>query len=341
LAVTDAGEVRKSPQAVLDALFSRLAFDPMAFCRMKPADQAETLRRITGLDLRELDRRRQIAYAERTAVNKSVADSAAVVREMPEVEECHEVDVKDLNAQLKAALDHNKAVAVAKLAVDQRKNQIDNVDCEINRIKRDIASLQEKLSHVEGRAANLARELVREYDILRDHVNAEQDTSVIANQLTEADATNRRARQFRERMAAVDRWHANKAHADKLTMQIEDIDEEKKRKLASTKMPVDGLGIDGDTVLFSGVPFSQASTAEQIRTSMAISAADNQGLRTIRIKEGSLLDDFSMGIIADWSEANEYQVLVERVADKAVRSGICISDGLVREVVPAIDDSYA
>ena len=55
-------------------------------------------------------------------------------------------------------------------------------------------------------------------------------------------------------------------------------------------MPVEGLGFGAGIVTFNGLPFDQASTAEQLRVSVAIAMAANPKLRVLRIKHGNDLD---------------------------------------------------
>ncbi|MGN8821735.1 hypothetical protein ACTNC1_12740, partial [Atopobiaceae bacterium HCP3S3_A4] len=97
---------------------------------------------------------------------------------------------------------------------------------------------------------------------------------------------------------------------------------------ASATFPVEGLGFDETGVTFKGVPFSQASSAEQIRVSLAMAMALNPTLRVIRILDGSLLDDDSMQMVADAAKEGGYQVWIERVSDPS-ESAIVIEDGEV------------
>lgn len=68
LIVTGAdGKRIATPQAVLDKLYSTIAFDPLEFANQKPAEQVATLRRIVGLDFSALDAERARIYQEREA----------------------------------------------------------------------------------------------------------------------------------------------------------------------------------------------------------------------------------------------------------------------------------
>jgi hypothetical protein len=105
--------------------------------------------------------------------------------------------------------------------------------------------------------------------------------------------------------------------------------EAKDQAIASAKMPVDGLSFGEDGVLLNGVPFEQASDAEQLRASVAIAAAMNPKLRVIRIRDGSLLDDDAMQALAAMAAERDLQIWIERVGEHVNTFGVVIRDGAV------------
>ena len=93
-------------------------------------------------------------------------------------------------------------------------------------------------------------------------------------------------------------------------------------------MPVPGVAFDDGAVLLDGLPFDQASDAQQLRASIAIASAMNPKLRVIRVRDGSLLDKDSMALLAEFAETNDMQVWIETV--QSGRPGaIVIEDGMV------------
>ena len=62
------------------------------------------------------------------------------------------------------------------------------------------------------------------------------------------------------------------------------------RKLAAAQavekaaLPIPGLSLDNGQVSLDGVPFAQASDAEQLRASCAIAMRDNAKLRVLRVR---------------------------------------------------------
>ena len=76
------------------------------------------------------------------------------------------------------------------------------------------------------------------------------------------------------------------------------------------------------------MPFSQASSAEQIRVSLAMAMSLNPKLRVIRILDGSLLDADNLALITEAAVAADYQVWIERVSDPS-ETAVVIEDGEV------------
>ena len=131
----------------------------------------------------------------------------------------------------------------------------------------------------------------------------------------------------RERQARKDKL---RAEYQSLTDGIEKLDKTKAEALAAASFPVAGLGFDDMGVTYQGVPFSQASSAEQIRVSVAMAMAMNPKLRVLRIKDGSLLDAETLEALRAQVEENDFQLWLERVGN-ADEGAVIIDDGQVQE----------
>jgi hypothetical protein len=116
-----------------------------------------------------------------------------------------------------------------------------------------------------------------------------------------------------------------------LSEKIADIDIKKNNALKKAEFPVNGLSVDETGVVWNDIPIDQASSAEQLRISLAIAMALNPELRVIRITNASLLDSNSMAIIEEMARDKDYQVWVELV-DETGKIGIVIEDGTVKAV---------
>lgn len=394
-------KIKKTPQTVLSGLFSKFAFDPQEFSRMKPPEQAEMLRRVVGIDFTALDAKRATVYSERTEVNRARDAQAAILLELSEVEPIEPVSAADLNQQLQAATARNREVADARRILERKEDEADAIyqrtvtdeeslpkvrerletalgeTLELNRtigeevdtaeIIRKIAELnaqlatanehnkqvtvrrsaaqrkqfeatqaENDLSAIETRmAADRQRLDVANAEInrLNDTLPIETDTTPILAAIANAEATNRQARAYAERQAALERLRGIREQSEDLTQVIADIDAKRLKILRAAKFPAPGLSLEGNMVTLDGIPFEQASTSQKIKVGLMIGAALNPTLKLIVIKDGGALDANNMQLIDRWSTDNDYLVLIERVADTAIGVGVRFVEGEVAKPV--------
>lgn len=113
--------------------------------------------------------------------------------------------------------------------------------------------------------------------------------------------------------------------------------EQKAAAIEAANLPVPGLAFGDGAVTLNGVPFEQASDAEKLRASVAIAATLAGKLKVIRIRDGSLLDDDGMRILADFGEQHGMQIWLEKV-DSSGRVGFVIENG---ELVAPTEEAAA
>jgi DNA repair exonuclease SbcCD ATPase subunit len=309
------------PQAFLDRFWNAVAIDAAEFARQDEKKQAATLRQLTGLDTSALDAERQQFYADRTEVHRAIKLQEARLGDYGNPPPTDRVSITDLAKQLSNANAHNLAVErhertirLAETTIQNRVEKIESLIRETESVRSDLAQLRDKLADLEG---------ARSKPIATDPLIA-----CIQN----AERINTAATLYGEWKSADEALRANRSHAEQLTASIDQIDQERRDMLAAIEFPVEGLSIDETgAVTFNGLPFSQASTAEQLRVGLAIAAALKPGLKLAVIRDGSLLDANSMAMVDDWAEANGYHVLIERVADSLGGPGIVIEEGRVKE----------
>ena len=293
------GKKLSSPQAVLDKLTARIAFDPLAFVRMDPRKQAETLRLVSGVDVSAIEEKRAKLYADRTEFNRD-ADRIKARLAGEEV---------DLNAPDDEI---DSAQLLEELSLVQ---ECDALATRITEIETDLARTKKKLTTL--------------------HSARKSDTPAeeLKSRLAGVESTNRTIRAKRAYLTQKLSMDDLLEESRKLTASITALDREKAQALASSKMPVEGLAFDPDGVTYQGVPFSQCSAAEQMRVSMAVALAMNPSLRVCLIRDGSLLDSDSLEIIREMAEAADAQVWLERVSEGA-DCQVIIEDGAIAAPKP-------
>ena len=322
-----------SPQAVLDALIGELSFDPLAFTRMKPADQFDTLRRFCpDVDFAAIDAANKRDFDERTAVNRKAKDLRAQafgIAAPPEPVE--PADEAALIAELEQAGEHNAEIErrKARRAEAERQTQVhrDVAKRAGDRIVALRAEIEELTAN--AKAALEAAEAIEGKLAAADALPAPIDTAALLAKIAEARNANTLAAAQKRRRDLEDDAAAEEAKAAALTRALSDREAQKRAAIAAAKMPIDGLSLGEGVVLLNELPFDQASDAEQLRASIAIAAAMNPKLRVIRVRDGSLLDEEAMGLLGEFAQANDLQVWIERV-DGSGRVGFVLEDGHVR-----------
>lgn len=322
LVVTSNGTQLATPQTILDRLMGDLTFDPLAFVRMKPADQSDLLRRLAGLDFTALDAERAEVFAERTGVNRDAKAAALRASDMPpKPANDTPINVRELADKQQQAVGHNRQVEAANDAHARSLAAIEDAKVAVKIAQQKLADAEKVAADCEKRCAGL--ELI--------------DVGDLGEQIGKAEAHNRAIdvrRGWEEREAEA---KALQEQADKLTARLEEIDGEKSRALAAAQFPLDGLGIDDNGPTLHGIPFSQASSAEQLRTGVAIGLAGKPRARIILIRDGSLLDGAGLQSLQGIAEEFDAQVFVERVAESAAPSAVYIEDGEVVESITGKD----
>lgn len=318
------GAVFKSPQKMLDDLMGALTFDPLAFSRMDAKKQLETLRGMVKLDvdIDALDAGNASDYAIRTNVNRELKQMEVRIEAIRVEGLARErVDVSAVLKELQQAEVHNGEVARKRSEFAEHGRRAKDLWDRIDRLKKEMDKLAE-----EALKEDLASQVV---------VSESIDTTELRTRIENAHQINAQVDQ-REKRADLEAQAKNLAsQVENLTNAIQRRQDKRQQAIASAAMPVPGLSFGEGEILFSGLPLNQASDAEQLRISVAIAMASNPKLRILRIRDGSLLDENSLAMVAAMAETNDFQIWLEAV-DTSGKVGIVMEDGMVKEVHPAL-----
>jgi hypothetical protein len=294
----ETGEILSSPQAILDALYGSLSFDPLAFVRCKPAEQLRQLLALMGIDTTDLDERRAQIYVDRTAVGrdrdraKARADGMKLHPDTPEIE----VDVSALQGELSAR---------------ERANE------RYQALTEEWARLTERLAEISAELKGLGEEGPEALADLRGRLN-------------EAVTVNRRVADNRAGIKARAEYMGLSDNYSEMTEQINEIDRAKAEMIAGAKLPMEGLTVDEACVRLNGIPLDQCSQSEKLRVSVAMAAAGAPELKVCLIRDGSVLDAEQLANVCAVAEEYGMQVWIERVGE-GPECSVIIEDGEVKE----------
>jgi hypothetical protein len=367
LVVSDPSGKVKAPQTFLDTLTGKgIAFDPLAFLRMEPIKQLATLKRLVGVDFMALDEERKRLESERALAGRDVTGRKTQIESMPQYPgvPAEEVNVGDVATSLQAAIQHNRqldnaagiadrAADAAILAAHNTNAAIATATAKAKRADDEIARWQAyrtaAVVEVERESAlrtrDVAASAAARANLAEANRAAEQtriDEEPLKAQIATAEDTNRKVRANAARRQLERQFRDLKDQYEALTRQIDALDRDKAKIIGAAAFPVEGLGLGLQGVLYKGLPFEQASSAEQYRVSTAIGfelcPKTGESIRIGLIRDASLLDDDSRKIIAETAAKYDAQLILEVVTEDSGDADIIIEDGAVRAATPAAEE---
>lgn len=310
-----------SPQAMLDGLLGQLSFDPLAFERMKPKEQFDALRKfVPGYDFEMNEMMNKSDYEKRADVNrrakqaKNLAESIVIPLGIPAVpvDESQLIDEMQSAAKFNADIETRKSNR-AKLAksIEENKAKIADLEIELAERRKEVEASEQKLQ-------------------LAPPLPAPKDVDAIRKAIDSAKDVNRQVALREEKVEHEAMAKELEAESDALTDKMKKREADKLAAIAAANLPVENLTFGDGIILYNGIPFGQASDAERLRVSIAIAMASNSKLRVVRVRDGSLLDEDSLQLLAEMADKNDMQVWIERV-DSSGRIGFVLEDGHLKQ----------
>jgi len=324
------GATFKSPQALLDRLVSDLTFDPLAFLDLAPAAQREYVRKFVGLDFATLDqaRREAMAQASTAAAVLKMADRDVAGGDRYPGAPGQPVDVAQLLEQLAEAERLTVVAEAAERLLDKRRTTVLNLDTEIRQAQKSIEVLNAELLELHGLRADAVTAGLADRGASDAARAAVPDTAALRAQLAAASEINAQVAANVRFAAVLESRDEAQAAVDLAKRSIVAIDFKKQTALESAAFPVPGLAFSDDGLTFDGLPFEQASYAQQLRVAVAMGLATNPELKVLLIKHGNALDAKSLALLTDLAEQAGAQVWLERVAETPDGVSIFIQDGV-------------
>lgn len=322
-----------SPQEVINSFLGDLTFDPLGFARMKPADQVVALRALVpDFDFDDAEAKNKTDFADRTNVNRTAKELRTKIDaiQLPDDAPTEPVSAESLMRELQEAMETNSASDAAdqkRLRLDDRIAQMESsIEQQKATIVRHEKAIAEARETIKG-AEQAIEELRDEIDGLKSGPER-VDVTPIKERIATSEHINRLVNLRKQREGMEEELKAAEEKSAALTKAMDDRKAAAEAAVRAADLPVDGLALTEDGVLLNGVPFQQASDAEQLRVSIAVAGAMNPKLRVIRVRDGSLLDGDSMAALSAYAEQHDLQVWIETV-DSGRESAVVIEDGHV------------
>jgi DNA repair exonuclease SbcCD ATPase subunit len=323
-----------TPQRLLDDMLGRLTFDPLAFSRMEPKKQLEQIRSMVKLDvdLDKLDADNRGDFEKRTDLNREIKslDAQGYGFTFPDDTPDEELDVSKLAQELEAAGQKNAAIERIKRDRDILDASIQERILRTQSLRREADDLMKRATEAHEKAEQLTGEIVTDKSKLEAiAIPVHVDTAEVRELIDSARTINANVTRKKGQLAVFAQAKQKRAAADALTESMAARTRAKEEAIKAAKMPIEGLSFGEGEVTYNGLPFAQASSAEQLRISVAVAMAANPKLKVLRIQDGSLLDEKSMKLLSSMADESDYQIWIERV-DTSGKVGIVMEDGNVK-----------
>lgn len=312
------------PQTILNDLLGRLTFDPLEFSRMGAAERLATLVSLVDLpiNLNDIATKRKAAFDRRTTVNQRKRDLTGELRELPEPDTS--LPTESLNVGVLIS-EKNRRQTI----VDSNRRIEDDLErgvAKAGELREHIDALRRELDESEKRLAVADTWIAgrRQAVSQLEAPNMEE----IDRQIADAHHLNMTIQRAADYNVKVIKLREVAGQYDELSAEIERLDTVKENALAAAAFPVTGLSFAEGDVSFKGILWDQLSSAEQLRVSLAMAMAMNPKLRVVRITDGSLLDETSMGMVREMAQEKNYQIWIECVGTRTDAT-VIIEDGEV------------
>jgi DNA repair exonuclease SbcCD ATPase subunit len=308
----------------------------MAFLNLRPAEQAGRLKQLIGLDFDEIEGKIRTTFEKRTEVNREhkglIAEVEAFEYDASATEKKDPAKVREqletINTKKQSAESGRRALGKLEIEKERLEDRARDLERDITRLEEDLEDAKKEMVLVKQNQEKAYKQFKKETAKVEEMEALVPDQAKLYEELEAIRAHNLNVQNTERRAEKVKARDEKRRESDALTRQIESLEEEKREALAGAKFPIEGLAFTAEGVTYNGQPLEQASSAEQLRVSVAISAAMNPEMPVMVLKDGSLLDKKSMRLLCELAKEHDLQVLVERIERDEFVS-VVIEDGSI------------
>lgn len=311
------GATFASPQSMLHSLVGDISFDPLEFSRMDTKKQLSVLKKLLGLDFDKIDIEYKELFSKRTNINRKGKEVKAQFDNMEYYNDTpkKQLSVSDLSEKIQEALSFNQKIDNDQHALKSYQKRADEITLEISKLQKEKSLLNENITKIQKN-----KEVKIDVEKLQKEIKSVETINY------HVDCNNKKYKLSKE-------LDMLRKESLSLTDKLNKIQKMKSDALSNTKFPINGLAFDENGVTFNGIPLDQCSSAEKIKISVSIGFAMNPKLKILLIRDGSLLDEKNLKLIAEIAEKNDGQLWIERVGE-GKECQVVISDGsYVKELV--------
>jgi len=310
------GATMPAPREFLKKMAGNKAIDPLCFIRMERKDQIKTLfQLVPGLEksLKDINDRYAKVQQERSNTLALQTKAKVDLSRIPEHAVVPEMVICD-----ELAAEVNRINRQNTLNEEQRKIKNDWA-IDLKGYDSEIARLEKELSTVKA----LKNSAIEQMNVCGD-ISVDEDPLPILDKIARAEENNQIVREAKERAAKAEEIEIlTRTYSEQLE-EMKEIEKEKTDLLSDSKMPIAGLSVEGQDVMFNGNPIVDLSFAEKLKVGAAIAVSQNPEAKIILADDISLLDKKSVEILKETCKGFQLWMVQN---DESGTEGIFLENG--------------
>ena len=322
LKVTDPSG-QKAGQQLLDSFVEELALNLPKFIESSSKDKANTLLQIIGVGekLWELDRKEERLYNERRTIGQIADQKKKYAAEQSQYPEAPNelVSIADLIHEQQEILARNGENAKKR---QNRENIVNSLHLSEARLKQ----LKEQLAQEEATHESLMSDYIAANKSIEDLVD--ESTEEIEESIANIEEINRKVRANLDKEKAEEDAKQYKSQYDKLSVEIQDVRDERTSLLDSADLPLPGLSVEDGELVFEGQKWDNMSGSQQLRVATAIVRKLKPECGFVLLDKLEQMDIPTLTEFGKWLESEGLQAIATRVSS-GEECQIIIEDGYV------------
>jgi hypothetical protein len=334
LRIEKGDETFDSTETQLKKLIGEHMLDPGEFITLDRKGKFDALKMFCpDVPFEQLARQHKADYDRRTDVNKLATDarSAAAMIAVPDGIPDAETDTSELLEQLTEASKANAQTQALKVKIAGFRSEANSLLNEASELRRQAQVLREQARVADERAQtsfDQATNLAGQTDLIV--VPELLDIDAKRQEIDKANKANVQVRRKLERQKHLTTAETYEKESAEISARIKSRQEAKEAAIAASNIPIEGLTFGDGEVFLDGLPFDQASTARKIRVGVQVAVHRNPTLRLVWIRDASLFDDRSYGLVREIAREFDCQILLETVR-KIGKDAIVIENGMIKK----------
>jgi DNA repair exonuclease SbcCD ATPase subunit len=301
---------KKFTQTELNEILSSVSLNIGEFAKWTPQKQALYL----GIDTSDIDAKSKSVYSERTFTGRDVDRLKGAMNENKCDKPGEESDVQTLNNELRTAEKENAEL----------NSKLDRIGEKVKLIKE----YENKIATLKAEMTDLENETSGKTMI---------DLTPIEAKIRTANDNALMVRKYELYESSKTQHEKAKADYDSKTAELEALKVKKAEKIKNTELPFTNLFTDengglmihkDDKDMFLNTDFISAGKLWEIV--IRILATKDTALRTVIVKDASLLDEEKLKVISETAQEYNLQVLLEVVGEATGENSITLVEGALK-----------